>query len=104
VSLELRIDSTIFRIQDIRAIGLYWPIPFLGITETLTWSHWGGILPLSQSLFKIFKRIRMTWGGIFLRVWNVVQAWSCVFLLNSVIQFRKNYREEEEFGIRGLVR
>ena len=66
MSLELRIDSTIFRIQDMRAIGLYWPIPFLGISETLTWSHWGGILPLSQSLFKMFKRIRMTLGGSFL--------------------------------------
>jgi len=61
VSLELRIVSTIFRTQYMKAIGLYWPISFLVISETLTWSHWGGILPLSQSLFKIFKRIRMTW-------------------------------------------
>jgi len=63
---------------------------------------------LNQSLFKIFKIIRMTWGGNFLNreYDNVVHAWSCVFFLNNVIQFKESYREEEEeeFGMRGLVR
>jgi len=62
VSLELRIDSTTFRIQDMRAIDLYWSI----ISKTLTWSHWGGISTLNQNRFKIFKRTRMTWGENFL--------------------------------------
>ena len=44
LNLELNIDSTIFRIHDLRAIGLYCLVAFLGMDETLTWCHSDRIL------------------------------------------------------------